>query len=903
MVSVTFVVVSDASAVTDFVDRARGWIEAGLADDFLVVAAPDTIGADEPVGRWVSTDDVVRAQSVLASRPYSTIRVVAHQWLRRGASGDHAVPEAARALALAFRPRLAGSQQLVEVNLLVPDDRVRHLPPDLLAMHGSANVVLAPEDRESPHHASHPLDDDDRLHSHGIVGLFGVAGLWAYQSAGPFDTLREAAFNEMPHVFLARCFGRIARAPMLVEHVTKAVLEQRATAPWAAEAVGGVAAPDPYGIASAQADSFLARHGRAFSFDSPAGPQVPRLESVGAGRAFAMMFSYIGRGLRSLPVELASHASDVARRAVADFAQGVTFGPDSRVLVRGASQGPAADVDLTTGSADMATALLKRAGGAAPVPPAAGDAWQDLRTVALALVDGSQFPSGFDRPTDGVVLQVVTDPHAIAPDPLEGPFVPDASVAGQLPASARARVRPSDAAQAAHLKHHLEAPVELDPDDDESALGPPGAAGEELDRLEEWTDRRRRSLTWLIGDHLSANLASAHDTFSRALRRVREGATSADGLLAQKARRRLHRRWWIWLAVVLLCAGLAWYGATSDGIRLTTTDYVVGGVVALVAIIVGWLVAFISFMRTLFQLQHRLERDNAEYKAAVHAAISAAESIVQLSSLNRQFRDWAEIVGWMVHHPETSLATPEDVAVPGMDLAVPASHQLAVADRDERAMTRLAAVVGRDMFGSGWLVGLFGAYRDAAMESLRYELGHSDATAPPDPDHDPQPTGPRDYLLRSIESREPSREWTESRRRRVAERLQSVPSGDLFDTVTDSEGRHLEARHFLFGALGASEGAGSGMSTILWRNAARMARREQITRTYGWSTTPIPQELAQGIEELDTRAGRVGEAPIHDVAVVRLDMTAAVPFTDLELFMEPQVVDVPTVDRDQDEVW
>ena len=902
--SLTFVVVRDPDEVRRIADEVTPWLNEQLVRRFLLVAASDVLGVEDPKGVWSDGDGIaVSCRNALASESFQTIRVVAFQQIRRGAAGDPQTVAAARSLSETFKYRIAAAQKLIVLNVLVPDDRVRDLPPDLLDLGVSANVVVAPEDRESPLHASHPLDDPDDLAQHALMSLLVIAALWRHQVDGPLDGEQSGSFNETPHVVLVRGYGRIARAPRLVENIARAVFAQRRTAQWAADAVGGVPARDPETIARRQAEQFLSRHKGAVSFDAPRPAAPPAMERVGPFRAFAMMIGFIVKGLKALPLTLAGVVTERARRAIGDFAQSVTFGKDSRVQVAGAAERGGAHPDAASATRDLAVVLLERAGGASPTPPAAGEAWQELRALSFALHDGSDFPSGFDRPSDGVVTEVMTEISLIAPDPAEGPFLVDQEVATQLPPTARVPVRPCDALQGQHLAYEL-AQVE---------------GGEaESQRLEAWFESRSSSLLWRIAAHVGEHFRQAETVFGAALARVREGPAQLDGALAEAARRKLMSGWGVWSLVMglAIAAGYFLYTRTPFGTDATpvwrslaprSADpyiYILG---AIVIWLVGMTILFIRYLRRMFQLKHRLAMENAAYQAALSDAVDAAGALVRLGSIHEQLQDWAQIIGWMLHHPEGGLGDGSGEVQVEVGLRTPASHSIGVARWEETVLRRLAAIVGRDIFGRSWLSNLFVRYRDEAMQQLKFEQG-MDASAPsPDPDWDPRTPSPRTYLLSRLGSREPAKAWTEDTITAIGEQLNTIDPNDLLDRVV-GEADETSADDFLYGILAdRSPGSEPGdLALFLWSNDARFYQRQKTDRTVVWSSNPVPQRFGDLVRG-DVSTTAVARRAVHDVMVVRMDQSTAVPYTDLVLFLSPYGTGTeeqrPVDNQSSEEVW
>ena len=930
MVSLTCVLFRDHDEARTLTDALGPWLQEGLVAPFLWATQHEVREVEDPKAVWCGgTGAVVSCSRTVAAEPWSVVRVVALQIVSRDSGGDAGLVDAAAELARTLAPRLADNQRLVVLNVLVPDERVRGLPLDLLRW-DAHNVVVAPEDRKSPRFAAHPLSAE-RLHSHALMHLVGLAGLWRHQLKGPLDEEeRSAAVNEVPQVMLVQAYGRVVAAPGLAAGTAKAMFHDRASGQWVADAVGGVPAAEPYAIGDAQARTFLQRHDATFSFSEPE-RTLPELRKVKWWRAFLDMFVFVGRGLRELPYAFGSAAAAYVREEVSTFAQSVTFGADSRVQVAGARQAEDAsdEDDVENGAramADLAAVLLDRAGGAAPTPPGAAPAWQELRAVIFAMADGSTPPTGYDQPTDGHRPQIVVDVFALAPDPLST-LRPDTQVRELLPATAaRSTLRAADAVQARHLWSSLteahqqattdseapsdppsaeadeneeEAPPRMDPAVRAKRLADAAALGEELGRLEGWVKERSRSMLWIVADHLAAQFGKADETFVRSLRRVRQGAPNFDGELARQARAALLRNWMLWTVASLVTAysvSLAMGAPPRLDIDFSGDWRPVGifGTALLV-----WLgvmaMCYAMYQRRLFQLWHRRDRENEEYLHAIRCATESAYGIVRLASLNEQLQDWADVIGWMLHHPSAELADeapPESIED---RITLPASHRFGRGIWSDTRLQRLGAIVGRDLFGRSWLSNLFIAWREDAMRAYAYAHGADVEANLPEPDWDTSPQGPREFLRTTITSGRPAAKWTAQSVEEVERRLRSLPATELVDEVlvSDPDGeagptgemqRKMAAREFLEEVFEGTrhEDPLSVISRGSWETGAQARSHVETGRRIVWSSNELSWPKGK-YERGDAGIGSASTG-IPEMLVVRVDVVAPAPWTDLTLF-------------------
>lgn len=910
--AITYVVTQNLDHARALRTRIAPWTRDGLVEPFVVLAREAVDVPGDPLGRWTHGDgNEVGCLDAVAERPYAVVRVVAYQAVRRGSSGDATVVKAAKLLHGRLRQRMAPSQKLISLNMIVPDDQARGLPRDLLDLHATANVVVAPEDRASPERASHVLADEGRLQAHGALHLCSLAGLWSHQASSPFDVEGHTTFGEIPHVTLARAFGRVVRAPALVERVARAVFEQRSTAAWATKAVDARVVGDADRVVSAQAAQLVARHSTVLEAPSAIQAERPPERTVGIWQAFVMMLQFTVSGLRDLPKTAIAMVDDSVRAAVASFAQDVVFGQNSMMRIRvPANARGGTTVDRASEVTDLAADLLRREGGGTATPPANGELWRDLRALSFALLDGGDFPQGLEPPRAGSEREIVSDPSAIAPDPDEGAFVPQVSGLG-VGSTARSVISPCDLLQARFLAGELEAytsegePAEGEAKkaDRDSPVARPSdeqrqAAADELERLCVWTSRRERSLVGRLGIHLSNQIEEGQSVLARALERVKKGPPPGPAAAYAQERARLFRLWQIATAILLAAVAgvvLSDY-LVSDTVLRPLASYGQLLVTALLVWLLAMFLAFLRFQRRMFQLDHQMELRRAEYDAAEQTAVKAARRLLVLLANYQQLREWGEIIGWLVHHPESELAEADDEAA-DVDMEMPSSHRIGYAVDGGEKDFRLAAKVGRRVFGRGWLAALYSDVEHTVMAELKHDQGLDARDPDPDPDWDVRSPSARSYLLDSIASRRPTEEWTRRRVSQVARILNEFQADELFSSVHDLVDREdRPAETFLYEPVQDFNRETGGSSTLGmqgWAPGARLEQADRVQSTSVWSTTPLggrvvardkAGEDALSVHVHAVESPAVAERATFEVVLVRTDRTAAVPVHHLAIF-------------------
>lgn len=233
--------------------------------------------------------------------------------------------------------------------------------------------------------------------------------------------------------------------------------------------------------------------------------------------------------------------------------------------------------------------------------------------------------------------------------------------------------------------------------------------------IREFAGRQRRSLMWLIGENITAELFDAIREYQRAIGIVKEGRPDLDETEAKAAKKRLGRRW-------LLIAALAVLFLLGGWLVLSIT-LVILAPLAVVGMLAGWSIPFLRYHQEMFRIQYRQFDDQDRYEHAEASARKSSYEILKLIDRYTEFLDWSEILGGFVHRPwgQPAKLTPSTV---DMELAgVPRSFTVARGYVKEERVKSLRARALRDIIRSRWLNNQFDKVVEGVLDDFAESRG------------------------------------------------------------------------------------------------------------------------------------------------------------------------------------
>ncbi len=607
------------------------------------------------------------------------------------------------------------------------------VPPEILTQGFAANVYVAPEDRADPRDTNRLLGNAEVFPLHAAHALATIGDLWDEPGSGREPVLDVLAARQ-PHNQLAiqvvRCFSRGIDFGYLPDQVSAGIFHGE----------GGWPNPDPARldriddaerIVPFVVEDFMRAYRQELDLSDFEPQRLDDPREIGLLEAFFLLVRLIWMRIRRRPFELVRERIDSIHDRAADWVERKA-GPDSGIRVKHRRGSGGREEDAVELDEALEAPLV------VPDGPVA-QAWTALRRLVFGLVDGSELPEGIDptRLVNGRGQRaLLTDPRALAPDP-DSPPPPVVEDPGPICDPLR-------------LDPNLALLDELTVGDEEE-----DAARAAAEALAEWGREHRLALLWRVGARIGMALrtaqAEARASLAPSPSEADEEAEAQGAAVEERRglRRRLRRTLIVASLVALIAASIAAGQLPLLGIA-----------VAVVVIAILWFFTLASAARRWLLADAAISRREDEAKLArLNAALKRSLRMGDAIRLERRYReylDWAEMLGRLVHRPW--VGDPLDCVrlCPPIDHAtLPAAFSVAVADVSELGLERLSAAAGSGVFGSGWLAGLYETTERLEMTEIgiRRGLSAEDAEvtrADPAADVGEDREGPRRRMLEAI---------------------------------------------------------------------------------------------------------------------------------------------------------
>lgn len=582
------------------------------------------------------------------------------------------------------------ARPMMPAMVVIPGAVAQTVPGGLFRSRWAANLYVAPEDRDDPQAPNRLPDHDEDFPGHAAHAVATLADLWTWPLL-PGETVlsklspQQATAQRAP-VTVVRCFTRGVDYGHLPGHLA-ANLFQPAGAWPNPDLKRFDRVRDSVALTTYLVTRFMEKHQEALGLSKFVPFTVPPPRQLTLLQGLRELFTQIGKFLRNAPVEIVVETVNGIHNRFAGAVERLSKQDEWRIKRRGGI-GP---IDGMRELRERMDRPFQVADG--PVEAA----WTELRTMSFGLIDGADLPEDVDRDTfqKGEKRLVVTDANRIVPDPVrrppESPAVPD----------------PPRACDPLNLDPRFEVLAATLAAEKSAAKG--SATEEErapIDR-EEWSEGLTATVLWQVGAAIATAIekAVAQGAPLDEERAAKEREAAAEAAKnAEKAARTERRVAIAVFVIVTLLVVVAWYFSWTEL-----------AIVALVAATIGSLALWIFVMgllaKWLIGRRERawLERLRREVNA-LNAAYLRAQRWGDKYRLQRRYEeylDWAEIVGWMAHHPWIGEPLKRVNVQSSVDQAtLPAAFSIAIA-RTREQLDRVTSRARVKVFNKSWLNGLY----------------------------------------------------------------------------------------------------------------------------------------------------------------------------------------------------
>jgi len=699
------VVAAKAAEYVGIRDVLQDWSALGLIEQVTLVNIDSLASDDVRIPCMVLSRGDARPallQDELAARERTALaRVVALSQIATAVSGlsdQEALGLVAQVSAALPTVNVA---RIHLVGMTTPRDGV--VPAlDELAWLGWHNVVVAPENAQSPTSGVSPIvmDEASPLSTLQLAGcLSSLTGLWSRQPSAALDDIPVAPGHSL---VAARSFTRHLSAEAVESELIGRLAD--VTGGYPVPRVDGTSAEvidDEVGAVTSMAQALERKHQYVFA-GARAEPQLAPRKNIRAGELLKMFFSFLWHALRNAPRAFVDRVVYDVSRGTAAAVNRAVFGssdPAFKVVVNGIGPDgkPASWEDF---DAALAQLDARAEGGRDVIQHAAADLsplWRDFLSAGMTLLDAGTRSAELAPQMKGSKRAVIVDPARVAPDPTI-----EFEISGEVaPYINRSAVAPHDIVAARDVYQQLDEVPERAP----HLIG---NAAKAKQALQAFFYERERTFTGRFGYRIFQDLDRCRKELAQydgEIRRLQSATEANEAIYEQQ--RRLARR----LKVILVVALAVLLAATLLTV-LGVIGLVVMGIVAVV-VLLGWLVtsvtAFVRGQTTLFALLHQRQQ-SADHEAILRQNTAAArDDLRRLGRAYRQYLDWARAFGTFVQAP---LGRP--AALAGWDLLLgtgfPRNHRFGSAKPEESVVEQSAARLRGELFNVGWMNEAWGRF-------------------------------------------------------------------------------------------------------------------------------------------------------------------------------------------------
>lgn len=284
--------------------------------------------------------------------------------------------------------------------------------------------------------------------------------------------------------------------------------------------------------------------------------------------------------------------------------------------------------------------------------------------------------------------------------------------------------------------------------------------GEADPEIEARQIRAQKSLLWLVGLALATNIKKTREEAKRLRAQIEAMEQPKDKEVEEAEKEELKKRSRKRFRDLIKVVVLTFMGSVVLALAAFVFLPLIGAVLAVLILPAIWLFVTANEARKMLITEKQESRALAqqgvdEMNLKLLAAIRDGD-VPRLERRYGEYLDWAEIIGWFVHHPWIG----EPLEPVNMDTSVPegsrpAAFQMAIGQADTDLLAGLGKATRKHVFRPGWLNDLYASNQTDVLEGPAGSAGLIDPdmaeeVSDPASDVSEDPESPRRNFLRGI---------------------------------------------------------------------------------------------------------------------------------------------------------
>jgi len=299
--------------------------------------------------------------------------------------------------------------------------------------------------------------------------------------------------------------------------------------------------------------------------------------------------------------------------------------------------------------------------------------------------------------------------------------------------------------------------------------------------------KRAQSFHWQVSERIVGSINSASGALDWCVEQLNNPPGEELEKEAARARKRMRRKlvWSILRTVALIALGVVGFIFLPLTVLILAALLVISVASAIVNLFIGILKYFREHFRSDFEIQQAI----GDFEFACTAVPKVLSELARLHSLYRQFLDWSELVGVMVHRPfgppMVYSGRTHGTWVGGLF-----AHQVGEGEISADNMAALVSSQAVEVFKPAWLQSVFQEASERILTRYRRMTTSEEMDSDPDTDNNVIGGGdplldrsPRRFLLQTVRDGVALGEGRAGRMDEIIARLSELPPGGLCDSV------------------------------------------------------------------------------------------------------------------------